>query len=157
MSEGQKWYQKWKLRLQPKGLFRTIPNTLFDKTILWNYFLNCFCYKVWEKKSLRVKTFLLRKRLKNKQIVIAMHHFVIKLFLEPFLEPGYLPKISNLMQNNFFTWKYNLYRNFYYGIHQEIWILRFYTDDNLFRNIPSCMCSSPSYHFLLAVSWTFEL
>ena len=32
MSEGQDWYQKSKLRLQPKDLFRT--NALFDKTIL---------------------------------------------------------------------------------------------------------------------------
>ena len=36
------------------------------------------------KKSLRVKTFALRKRLKNKQIVIPMHRFVIRLPLEPF-------------------------------------------------------------------------
>ena len=80
MSEGQKWYQKSKVRLQLKGLFRTIPNTLFDQNILWNYFLNCFSYKVWEKKSLKVKKFVLRKRLKNKQIVILMHHFVLKAF-----------------------------------------------------------------------------
>ena len=89
MSEGhvgrtcQKWYQKSN-SLLPKGLSRTIPNTLFDKN-----FLNCFSYKVWEKKSLRVKTFvLLCKRLKNKQIVIPMHHFVIRLPLKP----CYLPK-----------------------------------------------------------------
>ena len=66
---------------EPKGLFRT--NTLFDKN-----FLNCFSYKVWEKKSLRVKTFVLCKRLKNKQIVIPMHHFIIRLPLKP----CYLPK-----------------------------------------------------------------
>ena len=40
------------------------------------------------KKPLRVKALALRKRLKNKQIVIPMHHFVIRLPLEP----GYLPK-----------------------------------------------------------------
>ena len=32
-SKGQKWYQKLRLRLQPKKLFKTIPNTLFDYTI----------------------------------------------------------------------------------------------------------------------------
>ena len=72
-----------KVFFEPKGLFRTIPNTLFDKN-----FLNCFSYKVWEKKSLRLKTFVLCKRLKNKQIVIPMHHFVIRLPLKP----RYLPK-----------------------------------------------------------------
>ena len=43
-----------------------------------------------------VQTSVGRKRLKNKQIAISMHHFVIRLPLEP----GYLPKRSNLMQNN---------------------------------------------------------
>ena len=132
--EGQKWYQKLKLWSQPKSIFRTIPNTTFDKTILQNYFLNCFSYKIWEKKSLSVKIFVLRERLKNKQIAIPMHHIVIRLPLEP----SYLPKRSNLTQNNFFTWKYNLRRNFCYGISQEIRILRLPSDDNLFRNRPRC-------------------
>ena len=48
-----------------------------------------------------MKTFVLRKRLKNKQIANPMHHFVIRLPLES----GYLPKRSNLMQNNFFYMK----------------------------------------------------
>ena len=43
------------------------------------------------KKSLRVKTFVVRKRLKNKQIAILMHHFIIRLLLEP-LESGYCQK-----------------------------------------------------------------
>ena len=63
-----------------------------------------------------------------------MYHFVIRLLLEP----GYLPKISNLMQNYFFRWKYKLHRNFWYGIHQQIRILRFHSDDNLFLNRPYC-------------------
>ena len=98
--------------------------------------MNCFSYKVWEKKSLMVQTSVWRKRLKNKQIAISMHHFVIRLPLEP----GYLPKRSNLMQNNPFTWKYNLHENFCNGIHQQIRILRslilrfLHSDDNLFRN-----------------------
>ena len=74
-----------KIRLQPKGLFRTIPNTLLDKTILEiKLFSDFFSYKVLGKKYLRVKTFVLCKRLKKKQIVIPMHHFVIRLPLEPF-------------------------------------------------------------------------
>ena len=48
-----------------------------------------------KKKSLRVKAFLLRKRLKNKQIVIAMHHFVIKLPLEPFGTRLFAKKIKS--------------------------------------------------------------
>ena len=55
-------------------------------------------FKSTRKKSLRMKTFFLRKRLKNKQIIIPMHHFVIRLYLKP----GYFPKRSNLMQNTFY-------------------------------------------------------
>ena len=33
MSEGQKWYQELKLRLQPKTLLQTKLNTLIDKTM----------------------------------------------------------------------------------------------------------------------------
>ena len=55
-----------------------------------------------EKKSLRVKKFVSRKRLKNKQILIPMHHFVIRLPLEPF-GTRLFAKRSNLTQNNFFT------------------------------------------------------
>ena len=88
-------------------------------------------------KSLRVKTFVVRKRLKSKQIVIQMHHFIIRLPLEPF-GTRQLSKRSNLMQNYFFTWKYNLHRNFCYGNHQQIRILRlrFHSDDNLLCNRP---------------------
>ena len=92
-------------------------------------------HEVWEKKPVRVKTFVLGKRLKNKQIVILMHHFS-KDCIWNHLEPGYLPKISNLMQNNFFTWKDNLYRNFCGWIHQQIRILRFHSHDNVFCNRP---------------------
>ena len=60
--------------------------------------------KMIPKIKVTVKTFVLRKWLKNKQIVIPMHHFVKKLPLKP----GYLSKRSNLMQHNFFTRKCNL-------------------------------------------------
>ena len=49
--EWQKWFQISKLRLQTKGLFRTITNTLFDKTILRITFWIVLAIK-YEKKSL---------------------------------------------------------------------------------------------------------
>ena len=33
-------------RLQLKNFFQTIPNTVFDKAIHYNYFFNCFSHKV---------------------------------------------------------------------------------------------------------------
>ena len=39
-------------RLQLKNFFQTIPNTVFDKAIHYNYFFNCFSHKVWEKSFL---------------------------------------------------------------------------------------------------------
>ena len=59
------------------------------------------------------------------------------------LEPGYLQKKSNWIQNNFFTWKYNLHKNFCYGIHQEIRTLRFHSDHNLFFNRPYTLMDFP--------------
>ena len=50
-QEWQKWFQISKLRLQTKGLFRTITNTLFDKTILTITFWIVLAIK-YEKKSL---------------------------------------------------------------------------------------------------------
>ena len=44
--------------------------------------------------SLTVKTFVLLKRLKNKQILISMHHLVIKLPLEPFGTMQFAKKIK---------------------------------------------------------------
>ena len=93
VSVGQKWFQKSKLHLKAKCLFRTIPNTLSDKTILQNYFLNCFSYNIWEKKFLRVKTFVLRKRLKNKQVLIPVYHLVIRLLLGTFWTRLFTKKI----------------------------------------------------------------
>ena len=46
------------------------------------------------KNYLWVKTFALRKRLKNKQIVIPMHYFVIRLPLEPFRTRLFAKKIK---------------------------------------------------------------
>ena len=120
MSDGHFKRTEMIPKIKIKGLFRTIPSTLFDRTIKY------------EKKSLRVKTFVLRKRLKNKQIVILMHLFVTRLPLET----SCLPKRSNLMQNNLLTWKCNLHRNFCYRIHHHIRTLILHSDDNLFRNRP---------------------
>ena len=90
---------KIKVTVTNKRLFRTVPNALSDKTILQNYFLNCFSSKVMrEKKSLTVKTFVLLKRLKNKQILISMHHLVIKLPLEPFGSRQFAKKIKSNTQ-----------------------------------------------------------
>ena len=63
---------------------------LFFKIIIWIV----LAIKHEKKKSLRVKTIVLRKRLKNKQIVIPMHHFVIKLPLEPFGTKLFAKKIK---------------------------------------------------------------
>ena len=94
MLEEQKWQQKSKLRSQPKGLFRTIPNTLFDKAFFKIIIWTVLAIKHEKKKSLRVKTIVLRKRLKSKQIVIPRHHFVIKLPLEPFGTKLFAKKIK---------------------------------------------------------------
>ena len=47
------------------------------------------------KNYLWVKTCALRKRLKNKQIVVPMHHFVIRLPLEPFITRSFTKKIKS--------------------------------------------------------------
>ena len=67
-----------------KAFFGLYLTRCLIKLLQFFFFQNCFNYKVWEKKSLRVKTFAFRKRLKNKQIVIPMHRFVTRLALEPF-------------------------------------------------------------------------
>ena len=101
---------------------------LYFKIIFWI----TLAIKYEKKKSLFGENIsVLLKGLKNKLIVIPMHHFVIRLPLEPY----YLPKRSNLMQNNFWTWKYNFHINFCLGIHQQIRILRFHSN-NLFCNRP---------------------
>ena len=55
-----------------------------------------------QKKSLRVKTFVSRKRLKNKQILIPMHHFVIRLPLEPFGTRLFAKKIKSYTKQLFY-------------------------------------------------------
>ena len=85
-----------KLQLQSKGFFRTITNTLFDKTILYIIFWIVLNIK-YEKKSLRLNNLSYVKYWKtNKKtnIFILMHHSVIRLSFEP----DYLPKRLNLMQ-----------------------------------------------------------
>ena len=85
-----------KLQLQSKGFFRTITNTLFDKTILYIIFWIVLNIK-YEKKSLRLNNLSYVKYWKtNKKtnIFILMHHSVIRLSFKP----DYLPKRLNLMQ-----------------------------------------------------------
>ena len=96
MSEGQKWYQKSKLRLQPNR-----------KIIFW--FVLAIKY---EEKSLlgwkhlsKVKDWKTNK-LSFWCIILSWD------CLWNHLEPGYFPKRSDLMHNNFFTWKCNFHRNF---------------------------------------------
>ena len=113
---------KIKVTVTTKRPLSNLPNKLFDKTILQNYFLNCFSYKVWEKSLLGWKH-VLRKRLKkNPTNCRSDASFCHKTAYET---TRLLPERSNLIQNNFFTWKYNLHKNFCYGIHQQIRILRF--------------------------------
>ena len=85
-----------KLQLQSKGFFRTITNTLFDKTILYIIFWIVLNIK-YEKKSFRLNNLSYVKYWKtNKKtnIFILMHHSVIRLSFKP----DYLPKRLNLMQ-----------------------------------------------------------
>lgn len=91
-----------KLQLQSKGFFRTITNTLFDKTILYIIFWIVLNIK-YEKKSLRLNNLSYVKYWKtNKKtnIFILMHHSVIRLSFEP----DYLPKRLNLMQKIIFLY-----------------------------------------------------
>ena len=122
-----------KLQLQSKGFFRTITNTLFDKTILYIIFWIVLNIK-YEKKSLRLNNLSYVKYWKtNKKtnIFILMHHSVIRLSFEP----DYLPKRLNLMQKIiFFISKCNLHGNVYRRIYQQFRVLRFHSDDKLFRH-----------------------
>ena len=61
-------YEPEKLRIrtlfrqwQPKRYFLTASDSVIDKTMIWNYFLNCFSHKVRQKRFLGA-TFVLCKR-----------------------------------------------------------------------------------------------
>lgn len=59
LMEGQIIHQKSKAQLEPKNLSQIMHNSIFDKILHWNYFLNFLSHKVWAKKFLRVNKFVL--------------------------------------------------------------------------------------------------
>ena len=118
---------KIKVTVTTKRPLSNLPNKLFDKTILQNYFLNCFSYKVWEKSLLGWKH-VLRKRLKKtQQIVVPMHHFAIKLPMKP---PGYCQKDQTWSKITFLHENTTFIKTFAMGFINK---LEFW-DFNLFRH-----------------------
>ena len=120
-----------KLQLQSKGFFRTITNTLFDKTILYIIFWIVLNIK-YEKKSLRLNNLSYVKYWKtNKKNFYSNASFCHKIVFRTRL---FTKKIKSDAKNNFFISKCNLHGNVYRRIYQQFRVLRFHSDDKLFRH-----------------------